>query len=159
MRRLWRGLKWFLLIAVGLFVTAQAIRPARTNPASDPAASLTWQNEVDPKVVEILDRSCGDCHSNNTRWPWYANVAPISWFVIGHVNDARRDLNFSEWARYTPQRKGKKLQEICDTSKSGVMPLSSYTPLHSGSKLSDSDVAILCDWTVAERKRLPEQNK
>jgi len=55
---------------------------------------------VDPQVAGILDRACADCHSNKTRWPWYSHVAPVSWFVIDHVNHGRSHLNFSEWGRY-----------------------------------------------------------
>jgi hypothetical protein len=103
--------------------------------------------QVEPKVASILDRSCADCHSNKTRWPWYSNVAPVSWFVIGHVNDGRRDLNFSEWGNYDLRRQNARLQQMCDLASSGTMPLSSYTPLHSGSKLTAADVKALCDWT------------
>jgi hypothetical protein len=104
-----------------------------------------------PQVKDILDRSCRDCHSNKTEWPWYTNVAPVSWFVIDHVNEGRHRLNLSEWARL--DQPGKKLQKICDEVQDGGMPLSSYLPMHPKAKLSEQDKKTLCDWTAAERER------
>jgi len=109
------------------------------------------QVQVDPRVAGILERSCADCHSNNTRWPWYSNVSPVSWFVVGHVNDGRQVLNFSDWGSYDKRRQSARLDQMCDLARAGVMPLGSYTPLHRGSKLTDDDVKVLCDWTKAQR--------
>jgi len=85
------------------------------------------------------------------------NVAPVSWFVIDHVNHGRRHLNFSDWGRYTSRDVDGMLKEICQEVKAGQMPLSSYTPLHPGSTLSTEDVKVLCDWTNAERIRIAAQ--
>ena len=151
MKRFWKTLRWLFVIGAGLFLIAQLIRPARTNPATDQSLAIESRLQVDPKVEAVLERSCFDCHSNHTRWPWYTNVAPVSWFVIGHVNDGRRNLNFSEWGNYDKRRQSQKLGQMCELAKAGLMPLSSYTPLHPGSKLSDDDVGVLCNWTRAQR--------
>jgi hypothetical protein len=151
MTRLRTTLRWLVLIGFCLFVVAQFVGPAKTNPVSDPSAALESKLHMDPKVETILERSCADCHSNRTRWPWYTNVAPVSWFVIGHVNDGRRDLNFSEWGNYDKRKQLSRLDQMCDLAKAGVMPLDSYTPLHPGSKLSPGDVKALCAWTQAQR--------
>jgi Haem-binding domain len=151
MKRLWKGLRWLVIISGGLLLIAQLIRPAKTNPATDQSLALENHVQVDPKVAAILEKSCADCHSNNTRWPWYSNIAPVSWFVIGHVNDGRRDLNFSEWGNYDRRRQSRRLDQMCDLVKSGAMPLGSYTPLHPGSKLTGEEVKVLCDWTRAQR--------
>src|SRR5688572_19069635 len=74
--------KWVLIVVACLFVLVQFKRPAKTNPTIDSAQALESHMQLDPKVAAVLDRSCNDCHSNKTRWPWYANVAPVSWFVI-----------------------------------------------------------------------------
>ena len=147
LKRVWRVVRWVLLIAVGLFALTQFIRPARTNPASDSSLALESHVQVDSNVAAILDRSCADCHSNKTRWPWYTNVAPVSWFVIDHVNHGRSHLNFSEWGRYNQTEQRDLLTQVCLETKRGNMPLSSYTPMHPGSKLSGEDVAALCEWT------------
>ena len=154
MSRVFRVLKWVVAIVAVLLLVSQFIRPAKTNPTADQSLTLESQMRVEPKVTTVLARSCADCHSNYTRWPWYSNIAPVSWFVISHVNDGRRHLNISEWGKYDARRQGEKLREICDMVKSGAMPLSSYTPLHPDSKLSSGDVGVLCEWANAERNRV-----
>ena len=154
MRRSAKILKWF---AVGLFCVLlgiQFIGPVKSNPAGDGGQMVQAHLQVSPAVNAILERSCNDCHSNQTRWPWYSNVAPVSWFVIDHVNHGRSHLNFSEWGKLSQREAGGMLGQICKEVKSGAMPLSSYTPLHPGSKLSDEDIRVLCEWTNAERDRM-----
>jgi heme-binding protein len=154
MKRLRKITRWIVVVLACLFVVAQFSRPARTNPAVDQSRDLQAHTQVTPQVAAILDRSCGDCHSNKTRWPWYSNVAPVSWFVIDHVDHGRSHLNFSDWGRLNQREAQEMLGQICREVKSGNMPLSSYTPLHPGSKLSGDDVRLLCDWADAERARL-----
>jgi len=112
-----------------------------------------------PQVAAILERSCRDCHSNQTVWPWYTNVAPISWWLSNHVNEGRQNLNLSEWGRLDHDRQDRKLRQICDEVQDGVMPLSSYLPMHPQAKLSAEDKKILCDWTEAERERTSQSVK
>jgi len=107
-----------------------------------------------PEVSAILDRSCRDCHSHKTVWPWYSNFSPVAWLVTDDVNQGRQNLNLSEWSKYDKDRQGKKLQKMCDEVTDGAMPLSIYTPLHRGSKLTPDQVKTLCAWTEAERARL-----
>jgi len=154
MKRLWKVFRWVVIVGAGCFVIAQFFGPAKTNPAIDPSQTIETRMQVPAPVNAIFDRSCNDCHSNKSRWPWYSNVAPVSWFVINHVNEARQNLNFSEWGRYTKSDADGLLKRICREVKSGGMPLSSYTPLHPGSTPSAEDVKTLCDWTDAERARL-----
>ena len=152
--RVWKVLKWLVIVVAVVFVLIQFKRPARANPPVDEAQTIFARTQMTPQVSAILDRSCRDCHSNKTVWPWYTNVSPISWFITDHVNEGRRNLNLSEWGRYDKDRQGKKLQQMCDEVTDGAMPLSTYTPLHPGSKLSPEDVKTLCAWTEAERARL-----
>jgi hypothetical protein len=154
MTRVFRVLRWVVIVGVCAFAASQFIRPAKTNPATDSSQSVESRLQVTPQVAAILDRSCYDCHSNKTRWPWYSNVAPVSWFVINHVDEGRHTMNFSEWGRYPQRDTDGLLKKICREVTSGGMPLSSYTPLHPGSTLSAEDVKTLCDWTNAERARL-----
>src|ERR1041385_7131784 len=137
-------LRWLLIILVCAFVIIQAYRPAKTNPAIDQSKTVEATLQVTPQVSAIMDRSCNDCHSNKSRWPWYSNVAPVSWFVINHVNEGRHDMNFSEWGNYDKDKQSRRLRDICEQVSDGEMPLSSYTPLHPGSKLSAEDVKTLC---------------
>ena len=152
--RVLKVVKWLLIVVACLFLIAQFKRPAKTNPAFDQSMAIEAHTQLDPKVAEILDRSCNDCHSNKTRWPWYANVAPMSWFVIDHVNHGREHMNLSEWGKYSSDERKALLNDFCGLVTENAMPLSSYTPLHPGSKLSDEDKKRVCEWAAAEWARL-----
>ncbi len=154
MKTLCKVLKWIVIVLASAFAIAQFWRPARTNPAFDPTQTMQAQLQAPPHIAGILDRSCQDCHSNATRWPWYTNVTPVSWFVVDHVQHGREHLNFSEWGSLEARRKDKNLDEICEQVEMGAMPLASYTPLHPGSTLSPEDVKALCDWANAERAKI-----
>ena len=154
MRRVLKVLLWVLVIVAGLLLLAQVVRPAKTNPPIDQSLALEAHLNVDPPVAAILNRSCVDCHSDKTRWPWYSNVAPVSWFVIDHVNEGRSHLNFSEWGKLSWGQQRQMLNSICKITSTGAMPLSSYTPMHAGSKLSAADVKTLCDWAARQSTQM-----
>ena len=152
--RLLKVVKWLLIVVACLFLIAQFKRPAKTNPAFDQSMAIEAHTQLDPKVAGILERSCNDCHSNKTRWPWYANVAPMSWFVIDHVNHGREHMNLSEWGKYGSDERKALMNDFCPLVTENAMPLSSYTPLHPGSKLSDEDKKRVCEWAAGERARI-----
>jgi hypothetical protein len=106
------------------------------------------------EVQAILDRSCMDCHSHATRWPWYAHVAPVSWLVAYDVRHARGHMNLSKWNGYPPKRQIKKVQAIWDEVEDGEMPLAQYLLMHPEAKLSDADKATLKAWSEARAKEL-----
>jgi hypothetical protein len=147
-------LKWVVIILVVSFVLIQFIRPARTNPPINPSQSIEASLQLSPQAAAIFNRSCNDCHSNKTVWPWYTNVAPVSWFLANHVNDGRRAMNLSEWGGYDKDKQSRRLRGMCEQVQAGEMPLSTYTPLHPGSKLSGDDVKTICDWANAEHARI-----
>src|SRR5881394_2716016 len=151
-----RVLKAVAILLVVLVVGIQAIRPARTNPPVDESQTINAKTQMTPEVASILDRSCRDCHSNKTVWPWYTKLVPVSWWLSNHVNDGRRSLNMSEWGKLPNDRQDRKLRQICDEVQDGVMPLSSYLPMHPTAKLSEQDKKTLCDWTDKERERLAQ---
>ena len=146
-------LRGALLGFFGLVIGIQVIRPARTNPPVDQSHTLEAVVFVPPRVESILQRACYDCHSDLTRWPWYSNVAPISWFVIDDVNSGRRQANFSEWLRrdtnnpaeFTQQR----FHSLCRQVQTHAMPLTSYLALHPEARLSPADIETFCQWTDA----------
>jgi len=147
-------LKWIVIVLVVAFIAVQFDRPARTNPTVDESQTIFARTQMPPQVAAIFNRSCVDCHSNKTVWPWYSHVVPVSWLLTDDVNSGRGMMNLSEWARLDQDRQDKKLRQICDEVSDGAMPLWFYTPLHPGSKLSPADVKTLCDWTSAERDRI-----
>jgi cytochrome c551/c552 len=127
----------FLVIAI---LAMQLIPLDRSNPAE------TSQPAAPAEVTLILRRACYDCHSNETLWPWYARVAPISFLLWHDVRDGRKELNFSTWDRYDAQRKGRKLKEIVKEIKSGDMPPWYYVPLHPDAKLSSAERDAILSW-------------
>lgn len=139
-----------LLGLLTLLVVAQFIRPARTNPVGVPGRALENVVSVPPQVESVLMRSCADCHSNNTRWPWYSQVAPVSWFLVNHVEEGRRHLNISEWMRPgvndPAQYAREKFHSACREVQLGRMPLTSYLLIHRDAHLSPTDVAAICSW-------------
>ncbi len=141
---------FFILLLAG----AQFVRPERVNPPAVAGQSLEEHARVPPEVAGVLERSCMDCHSNRTDWPWYSNVAPASWFVIDHVNHGRRYLNFSRWGEYDRRDRIDHLNAICKTVKSGFMPLDSYTLVHRSARLTPADVKALCAWAGEEQMRI-----
>ena len=149
-----KWLKFALIAIVAFLVVAQFFRPAFVNPPVDPAKTLPANAVIPPNVESIFERSCYDCHSNKTVYPWYSKVAPVSWLLASDINDGRSNVNFSEWGNLTQKRKLRKLKNICDQVKGGDMPLWFYLPLHPRAKLSAGDVGAICNWTVAERARL-----
>ena len=143
-----------LLAVVAMLAVSQFIPVARTNPPVDAAQTISETIPVPSGIASILGRSCQECHSSQTVWPWYSQVAPVSWFVAHHVNEGRGELNVSEWGRYTARRKDRKLKEICEQVTSGKMPLETYTLLHPQARLSDLDRKALCDWSETARKNM-----
>lgn len=153
-------LKWTSVAVAALLIAAQFVRPARTNPPIDETRTMQAHAQVAPQVAAIFERACRDCHSHQTRWPWYSRVAPVSWFVIDHVNHGRQHLNFDDWA--SAESHGSKdsqalLDSICKEVQGGRMPLASYTLLHPRAKLSEKEIKIICQWATSERRRLASQ--
>ena len=142
-----------LVLFVG-FVAIQFIRPDFSNPPINQAETLEASTQVPENVQKILTRSCNDCHSNTTVYPWYSNIQPGASFLKGHIDEGRSKLNFSNWNTLEIGKKRRKLGEICQQIQSKEMPLPSYLWVHWASKLSDEDGKIICGWTDAERAKL-----
>ena len=142
-----------ILIAVG-FIVAEFFRPDRTNPPEVQTETLEASTQVPADVALILSRSCTDCHSNRTRYPWYSNVSPFSWFLDNHIQVGRNQFNMSIWNTYDNKKKIRKLDEICEQVQDGEMPLPSYLWIHWDAKLQPGDAEKLCSWTQAETDRL-----
>jgi hypothetical protein len=146
-----------LAIAV-LFVAAQFYRPDFTNPPVVAADTLRGSTQLPADVDRILTRSCNDCHSNETAYPWYSNVTPFNWFLYDHIDTGRHEMNFSVWNTYTADRKMRKLEEICEQVEQGEMPLPSYLWIHRDAALAKGDAELLCGWTRSERERISGGN-
>ncbi len=135
--------KLFSVIAVGSVVALAAIQLVpvhRTNPP------VRVEVNAPEEVMAIIQRACYDCHSNETRWPWYSRVAPVSWFVVSHVKKARGDLNFSEWPVLDFELQEHALEDIREEISEGEMPLWSYTIIHRDARLTDAERDVLIRW-------------
>ena len=131
------------LAAVALLAAIQLVPVDRSNPP------VTSEVPADPATREILRRACYDCHSNETRWPWYARVAPVSWLVAHDGEEGREHVNFSTWNEYTAKKQRKKLDEVWEEVEEGEMPLWFYVPLHPDAKLGEADLRAIEAWAKA----------
>lgn len=129
-----------LFAAAAVFVAAQFVPVERSNPA------IESHIPAPESVKAVLERSCYDCHSHETRWPWYAHLAPVSWLVVYDVHEAREHLNFSAWNRYDRVEQREKIEEVWEEVEEGEMPLWYYLPLHPDAALSAADQSLLREW-------------
>jgi hypothetical protein len=136
-------IKKILIAVVVALVVIQVIPVERTNPA------VTQDLNPPENISVILRTSCYDCHSNETKWPWYAYVAPVSFLVTGDVSKGRKHLNFSEWDKYDEKKRDKILEEIMEEVEAGGMPLSNYIITHPEAKLEQSEIAELKEWVIS----------
>ena len=147
-------LKIAAIVIVAALIVVQFIRPDFTNPPVNDAETLEASVQVPENIRAIMKRSCSDCHTNTTVYPWYSQISPVSWWLKNHIDEGRRELNFSVWATYQPKRKAKKLEEVCEQINEKEMPLPSYTWVHRDAILSAEESKVLCDWATAEKAKI-----
>jgi hypothetical protein len=102
--------------------------------------------QVPNNVEEILKTSCYDCHSNFTVYPWYSEIAPISWYLAQHVNEGKEHLNFSEWTVYNKNQQSHILKDLEEVLESHEMPINSYLLIHKEAKMSTEQYTVLMNW-------------
>lgn len=133
-----------ILVAVVLLLFAiQLVPVGRTNPPA------TAKVDAPQEALAVLERSCFDCHSNETRWPWYAYLAPVSWLVTHDVKEGREHVNFSEWGQYDAEKVGDILKDLREEVEEGKMPLPIYLVMHGDARLSEQDKQTLYAWADA----------
>jgi len=140
----------------GVFVLMQfTMRPIKINePVTD--TDIFEQLQVNADVTQMIKAACYDCHSNQPKYPWYANIAPVSWNIASHIQVGRYNLNFSEWGAYTKDEQDHKLEEIIEEVESGHMPLPGYLRMHGEARkvLSPEHISKLKEWIKIERSKL-----
>lgn len=147
-------MKWirrFLILALIVFVVMQFIRPEKNNGSYESLSAFLEETKPTPAVAATLQAACYDCHSNHTQYPWYNNIAPVSYWLADHVKDGTKHLNFSEWSTYSIKKKDHKLEEVAEEVEKGEMPLDEYTWTHGDAKLSDQQIKELIQWVNAAR--------
>jgi hypothetical protein len=145
--KLWKKI---VLGSAAVFVILQFVRPEKNVGASS-AQNITQHFAVPAGVQTILQRSCYDCHSNNTVYPWYAEVQPAGWYLAKHIKDGKRGLNFDEYASYRLMKQYRRFQDIIDQVQNDDMPLPSYLIIHRDAKLSAAQKDELILWCTAMR--------
>jgi Haem-binding domain len=148
--RLW--VKRIGLAILVLAVAIQFIRVNRSNPGVDPSQTIYATLQVPGDVKTVFERSCTNCHSDETSWPWYSYVAPVSWVVAHDVHQARKAMNLSEWGSYSANKKTDKLEEICEQLTNGDMPDRKYTLIHRRARPTAKERDVVCQWTDDSRE-------
>ncbi len=141
------------MLLTALFLI-QFIRPPKNISNGIGVNDITTKYFIPDDVQHILKASCYDCHSNNTRYPWYWQIQPVTWFMNGHIKDAKRSLNFSTFASYKINKQYKSFDNINKEVKKGDMPLTSYTLIHRDAILKDTQRVLIANWTAVSRKEI-----
>ncbi len=136
-----------VLVATGLiFIVIQFFRIDKNIPTSDSSLDFITVGQVPDDIQHILKNSCYDCHSNQTKYPWYAEIAPLSWWIGHHIEEGREHLNFSEWGNYSEKSKTHKLEECYEEIDEGEMPMTAYSLVHASARLQDPEKGELIRW-------------
>ncbi|HVU96862.1 MAG TPA: heme-binding domain-containing protein [Puia sp.] len=151
-------IKKILLTVLILFIAIQFIQPARNKNGQVLPTDISKICAIPQNVESILRTACYDCHSNNTNYPWYVNIQPVGWMLARHIKEGKGELNFSEFGSYSGRRQASKLKSIENSIKDGAMPLSSYTLIHKGARLSQDEKELVMDWARKTRDSLAPKN-
>ena len=135
-----------LIVIVIALVAIQFVRPDRNIASQVSSSDISGVVSMPDPVKALLENACYDCHSNNTRYPWYANIQPTGWWLAGHIKEAKGDLNFSEFGGYEQRKQLSKLEGIAAVVEEDIMPLRSYKLMHKDARLSTNEKNLLIDW-------------
>lgn len=138
-------MKKVLLLLLLAFILIQFVRPEKNESKNEMNAMGTVM-EIPVEVTKIIQTSCADCHSNSTKYPWYSEIAPASWYLAQHVKEGKEHLNFSEWTTYNMDQQEHILKDIKEVLNEREMPLKSYLLIHKDAKLTENQYQILYDW-------------
>lgn len=145
--RIWTGV---LIIVIAI----QFFQPGKNTTEAEATADIATKYDVPMNTLMNLYDGCYNCHSNYTKYPWYVKVQPVGWWMTHHINDAKRHLNFSEFANYTPKQARKKFHEINKVMTKHSMPLESYLLMHEESRLTPDQYKNVADWALKMQQQL-----
>ena len=146
--------KKILLAILIILLVIQFIKPKKNIHPGPQPEDISTLYPVPADVDSILSVACKDCHSNNTRYPWYNNIQPVAWFLANHVTDGKRSFNLNEFATYPLARQYDKIEEIKKQIDKGDMPLSSYTLIHKDAVLTDPQKKAVIGWSENIRQQM-----
>lgn len=151
-------LKKILIALLVVLVVIQFFRPQRNISTAASANDISNHYTVPADVMDVLRRACYDCHSNNTTYPWYANIQPVAWWLNDHITEGKEELNFSEFGAYKPKRQAHKMEEVAELVEEGEMPLSSYTIIHKDAVLTATEKAAIVNWAKGLEAQIKQAN-
>ncbi len=144
-------IKKVLIVLLVVFILIQLYPRDNTNNNPDSSRDIAQLHTVPPPVQTILKTACYDCHSNQTVYPWYSNIQPVSYWLSDHITEGKKELNFSEFSTYRLAKQFRKLEEIAKEVKEVEMPLESYTLIHRDANLNSDQRLLLANWTETLR--------
>ena len=146
-------LKTILVVLLVALIGMQFVRPEKNLADQVADTDIIVSEAPGEQIALTLKNACYDCHSNNTKYPWYAEVAPISYWIADHVEDGKKHLDFSQWMSYSPKKKAHKMEELIEMVEEHEMPLESYTLLHGEARLSEEEIGALTEWAQMLRAK------
>jgi len=144
---------YFLVIA---FVVIQFFQIDKTNPTVDESQDFIKMYNPSPEIAQQIKASCYDCHSNESKYPWYSNVQPIAWFLKNHIDEGRHHLNFSEFGSYSAKRQSHKMEECEELIEKDEMPLWNYNLMHKEAVLDDAKKEMLVNYFKEMENKIKE---
>ena len=138
--------KKILLVLLIVIIAIQFIQPAGNESGQVLPTDIAKVYNIPDQVQTVLKNACYDCHSNNTNYPWYANIQPVGWMLARHIKNGKAELNFNEFGSYSIRKQKNKLNSIANSLKDGTMPLSSYTLIHKNARLTKDENALIINW-------------
>lgn len=150
-------LKKILLGLLAVLVIIQFIHPKKNQSEGTQPNYVGAVYPVPADVKQVLDKACLDCHSNNTRYPWYAKIQPVHWWMENHVKDGKKHVNYDEYTNKPLRYQYHKMEETIEMVKEGEMPLDSYTWTHKDAKLTDAEKALITGWAQSVMTSMEQQ--
>lgn len=147
-------IKKILVVLLIALIVIQFFHPKKNKAEGQQPNYIGNVFTVSDDVKSILAKACNDCHSNNTRYPWYTKVQPFDWFITNHVKEGKSEINFDEFSHKSLRYQYHKMEEITEQIKEGKMPIKSYTWLHKDAILTDVEKSKLLDWAAANQDTL-----
>ncbi|NQV75168.1 MAG: heme-binding domain-containing protein [Bacteroidetes bacterium] len=146
--------KKIIIALLGVLIFIQFIKPVKNQSDAVTPNDIFANFQSADSTKQLIQTACYDCHSNNTVYPWYAEIQPLAWWLADHVKEGKSELNFSEFASYKPKKADHKLEEVIEMIQEGEMPLKSYTLIHGNSKLSDVQKTAIITWAEELRSQI-----
>jgi hypothetical protein len=151
--------KRILVAGAVIALGAQVFQPDRTNPETDPSLSIRQDPWATPEILGLMERACFDCHTNETRWPWYSAVTPVNFLTVRDVEEGRKHLNLSEWSSQPRSRRASALERMADEVTDGAMPLPPYVLMHSEAKWTEEEKKMFLNWAYAAQDSLMQRGE